>query len=208
VKPGRPADGARLEAAAEALGVPLLETQVQCLLSFEALLRERGVPLGLVAEGDATRLLGRHIIDSLRAAAVVGPADQTALDLGSGAGLPGLVVAVACPSVEVALVEPRRRRAAFLELAIERLNTRNARVLALRAEDVSAQMDLCLARALAPLAQSWKLAQPLLRSGGRLAYFAGALRHPPSVPPGAASAQVAAEILVDSPGPLVIITRQ
>jgi 16S rRNA (guanine527-N7)-methyltransferase len=198
---------ARLEAAAARLEVPLREEQVRLLLTFEVLLRERAVPLGLVAGGDAPKLLERHIVDSLRAAAVVEGGDHEAIDLGSGAGLPGVVLAVARPTLRVGLMEPRRRRAAFLELAVERLGLTNAHVIPSRAEDTRAEVDLCLARALAPVGSSWALARPLLRSGGRLVYFAGPSGAPPVAPPGATSMQVPVEKLVDSPGPLVIITR-
>jgi 16S rRNA (guanine527-N7)-methyltransferase len=205
VKPS--AATARVQQAARAFGIQLSGEQVAQLLSFEALLRERGIPMGLVAPGDEAKLVDRHLIDSLRGAAVVGQADRRALDLGSGAGLPGLVVAAARPWLDVALIEPRRRRVAFLELAVERLGLSNARILATRAEDVADRADLCFARALSPLARSWELARPLLRPGGRLVYFSGPLEDPPPVPARAASVEVGATRWVDSPGPLVMITR-
>jgi len=185
--------------------------QIERLVDFESLLRERALPMGLIAEGDRDRLLDRHVIDSLRAAAVVAPADRLALDLGSGAGLPGIPMALAQPTIHVALAEPRRRRAAFLELALDSLGLPNVSVLATRAEGLAggwARWDLCLARALAPMPRAWSLARPLLRSGGRLAYFAGPLDVVPPPPLGAVSVEVSSKILVDSPGPLVILTRQ
>jgi 16S rRNA (guanine527-N7)-methyltransferase len=165
----------------------------------------------LVAEGDQNRLMDRHVIDSLRAAAVVDSADRSIVDLGSGAGLPGIPVALAHPTVQVSLAEPKRRRLAFLEFAVDSLALRNATVLATRAEDLAGGPDrwnLCLARALAPLPRAWDLARPLLRPGGRLAYFSGPLGAAPPVPPGAARVELSRKILVDSPGPLVILTRQ
>jgi 16S rRNA (guanine527-N7)-methyltransferase len=203
----REAAAARVRRAATKFGIQLSGEQVDQLLSFEALLRERAIPMGLVASGDEAKLVDRHLIDSLRGAAVVGQADRRALDLGSGAGLPGLVVAVARPWLDVALIEPRRRRVAFLELAVERLGLSNARVLATRAEDVADRADLCFARALSPLVGSWELARPLLRPGGRLVYFSGPLEDPAPVPAGVAWIEVDDTRWVDSPGPLVMITR-
>ena len=100
--------------AAAALGTSLDDPQVEALVRYEGLLRQRGIPLGLIAKGDAGRLWERHILDCLRAAPI--PEEvSSGYDLGSGAGLPGIVVAVARPDLRVVLVERRRRRAGFLE---------------------------------------------------------------------------------------------
>lgn len=156
------------------MGLRLDEEAVSRLEAFEALLRNRAVPLGLIAPSDASRIHDRHIIDCLRAAAAVRPTDRLAFDIGSGAGLPGLVVAAACPRLQVRTVEPRRARVAFLELAIERLALANAAVVPTRIEDVEQKADLCFARAFAPLGDAWRGALPHLRPGGRLVYFMGA----------------------------------
>jgi 16S rRNA (guanine527-N7)-methyltransferase len=129
--------------------------------------------------------------------------------VGSGAGLPGLVIATALPHLRVELVEPRRRAVAFLELAIERLGTTNALVTAHRVDEIGPRaVDLVTARAFAPLERSWALAAPLLRPGGRMAYFAGARQRVPEGVPEASSVDLSPGVLVDSSGPLVIITRQ
>lgn len=193
---------------AQALSVPLSPTAAQALVRYEELLREVAVPRGLVGERDAGRLLTRHLGDSLRAAVAFSPTDQSAYDLGSGAGLPGLVLAAALPGVRFGLVEPARRRVAFLEMAIAALGLANAEVLPVRAEQLSEPVDVCLARALGPLERSWELARPLLRRGGRLVYFAGSgFRPPPDMPAVAEIRLVRAEMLASS-GPLVIITHQ
>jgi 16S rRNA (guanine527-N7)-methyltransferase len=194
--------------AATELGLPLRPDQVERLIAFEELLRRRAVPLGLLSKGDEGRLWDRHVLDSLRAAALVDPADRVAVDLGSGAGLPGIVVAIAGPHLRVHLVEPKQRRVAFLELAVERLRLTNVSVIACRTEDVDIQADLATARALAQLERSWSLARPLLRAGGRLLYFSGPSGGVPEPPPGASHIRIAPKRLVDSPGPIVIITRE
>src|SRR4029453_5865424 len=101
------------------------------------------------------------------------PSDTDALDLGSGAGLPGVVVAIARPSLRVGLVEVRRRRVAFLELAVERLGLSNVAVLAMPAGRIDRVVDVCFARALAGLSKTWEIARHLLRPEGRLVYFGG-----------------------------------
>jgi 16S rRNA (guanine(527)-N(7))-methyltransferase RsmG len=203
----RPPEAESVLAGASRLGVELSDAASSGLEHFEDLLRERGLPVGLVSAADAARLRERHILDSLRAVRAVTPEDARALDVGSGAGLPGVVVAIARPSLHVILVEPRRARAAFLELAVERLSLSNASVLAARIEDVAEQVDLCFARALAPPAQAWRLAAPRLRPGGRLVYFAGSGAGSPETPSDATSVRVLETPLLESSGPLFIMTR-
>ena len=194
-----------LRSAAGRLGISLSDGASAQLLSYEALLLEKAVPLGFVARSDRGRIRDRHILDSLRAAAEVRPDDRRALDLGSGAVLPGIVLAIAVPELQVRLVESQRRRVAFLELAVERLELRNADVVSRRAEELEpASADLCTARAFAPPDRAWQVAEPLLAPGGRLVYFAGR---------GALQAPADAAILssrvgpLESEGPLVIMGR-
>jgi 16S rRNA (guanine527-N7)-methyltransferase len=194
-----------LRSAAHRLGISLSDGASAQLLAYEALLLEKAVPLGFVARSDERRIRDRHVLDSLRAAAEVRPADRRALDLGSGAGLPGIVLAIAVPELRVGLVESQRRRVAFLELAVERLELRNADVLPRRAEELEpGSADLCTARAFAPSDRAWQVAEPLLAPGGRLIYFAGG---------GALQAPADATILstrpapLESAGPLVIMGR-
>jgi len=194
-----------LLSAAGRFGISLSDAAAAQLSSYEALLLEKAVPLGFVARSDEGRIRERHILDSLRAAPEVRPADRRALDLGSGAGLPGIVLAIAAPQLRVGLVESQRRRVGFLELAVERLELRNAEVVPRRAEELEpGSADLCTARAFAPPDRAWQVAEPLLAPGGRLVYFAGE---------GAQQAPANAVILstrpspLESAGPLVIMGR-
>ncbi len=143
------------------------------LTRYEAILRERGIPLGLVAASDRNRLVERHIRDSLRALPALSEAPGAAADLGSGAGLPGIPVAIARPDLEVTLVESRARRAGFLEWAVGELGLPNARVVHARIERIEELFALCMARALAAAPTAWALSQRLLQPGGSLVYFAG-----------------------------------
>jgi len=197
-----------IESAAR-LPVHLEPEQAEALLSFERLLLDRAVPLGLVARRDAPSVRDRHILDSLRAVLALRPTYVDAYDVGSGAGLPGIVVAIARPSLRVGLVEARSRRAGFLELAVERLELPNVAVLANPVVQLGEAVDVCLARALAPLSEAWKMARDLLRPGGRLVYFAGeGFRRPDPMPPDASSFRLLQTPVLASSGPLVIMTRQ
>jgi len=189
------------------VGVEVSSDSRRRLDEFEALLQERAVPLGLIAESDAPRIKERHVLDSLRAAAAVLETDTLAYDIGSGAGLPGLVVALARPGLHVVLVEPRRARAAFLELAVERLGAANVSVLVGRIQDATELADLCFARAYAPLPEAWEAALPRLRAGGWLVYFAGPHAPPPAPLPGASDVRVLDAPVLESAGSLIIMTR-
>lgn len=203
----------RPERDAAGFGVRLSERQGRLLVRLHDLLLERAVPLGLVGERDAGRLYERHVLDSLAAAAAFEPSDRLAYDLGSGAGLPGLVLAIALPGCRFVLVEPRRRRAGFLELAAERLGLGNVSVAVARAEDLGeGEGDVVTARAFAPLERSWRAAFRLLRPGGRLVYFAGrGLRDPLAAAASVAAPEPPGEIsllrVLESAPPLVIMAR-
>ena len=98
------------------------------------------------------------------------------MDLGSGAGLPGILVAILRPDLEITLLEPLLRRSTFLLECVERLQLDNVQVLRGRAEDVVGEVlaDVVLARAVAPLARLARWAVPLLRDNGKLLAIKGA----------------------------------
>jgi 16S rRNA (guanine527-N7)-methyltransferase len=199
-----------LASDAAALGVNLDETAEAGLLRYLEFLHDRAIPLGLVAASDARRLYERHLLDCLRACLEFTPGDRHALDLGSGAGLPGLVLATALPSTSFVLVDSRRRAAGFLELGVERLGLENVEVRMAPAGDLNVAVDVVTARAFGPIDRSWAAAWPLLRPGGRLIYFAGRrLQNPARMarspePP----AEVRTAAVIASWPPLVIMSRR
>jgi 16S rRNA (guanine527-N7)-methyltransferase len=199
-------DTEALRAQAGSLGVALDPSQASRLIRFEQLLLDRAIPLGMVSRSDTTRIRERHILDSLRAAPIV-QGDDLAADLGSGAGLPGVVVAIALPRIRMLLVERRPRRAATLELMVEELGLSNATVFAARVVELPERVDVALARAFAPPEEAWAQARQVLRPGGRLVYFAGAATTIPGAPEGSAMLEVQTPVL-ESSGALVIMTRQ
>ncbi len=144
-------------------------------LDYARLLATEGVTRGLLGPREVTRLWSRHIFNCAALAPLV-PSAAAVYDVGSGAGLPGLVLAIARPDVTVTLVEPLLRRTVFLEEAVSALPVLNATVLRTRAEQLhgSRAADVVTARAVAGLDRlaSWCL--PLLREGGELLALKGA----------------------------------
>lgn len=197
-----------LRAAAADLRVTLDGTQTDRLERFEDLLRERAAALGMIARNDLTRLRERHVLDSLRAAPALPEAVRSVLDLGSGAGLPGIPVAIARPDLAVTLSETRHQRIAFLELVVTELGLSHVSVHAGRAEDAPGPFEACLARAFRDAAGSWTVSRKLLRPQGCLVYFAGARFDVARDVPAGVAASVAPTSSLANAGPLVIMTRK
>lgn len=195
---------------ARALDIPLSPSQLGQLQAFHDLLADLGTRAGVIGPSEAPRLFERHILDSMTAAPVVG-AVGSCVDVGSGGGLPGIVLATVLPAVDFTLVDSRQRRAGFMELAVERLGLRNVTVLHKRAENLAVQVDVVTARAFGDLTATWKLARPLLVEGGRLVYYAGergdhlAAAREASAEQGSADVAIR-QVLANRP-PLVIMTR-
>jgi 16S rRNA (guanine527-N7)-methyltransferase len=187
-------------------GIP--DEQMDKLRVFAELLSGRGVDLGAVAESDRDVVWERHVLDSLRVAPVLEPSDDSAYDLGSGAGLPGIPLAIARSDLHVGLVESQRRRVAWLEFVRDELALSNVEVVARRIEEVRTTVDVCFARALAAPERSWELARPLLRPGGRLVYFAGSSLDRDRLAAKVPVIHILEAVPLDSGGPLVIIGEQ
>ena len=186
--------------------------QLDQLRSFESLLRDRAVSLGLIAESDSERLGERHVQDSLRAASSILSGDEALCDIGPGAGLPGLVLAIAKPDLEVTLLEPKQKAVAFLEMAISRLSLGNVAIVSTRVEETQLSVDVATARAFGPMERSWEAALKVLRPGGRLIYFAGEGLVDPVAAAGEmgsaeAPASVDVEHVIADSSPLVIMAR-
>src|SRR5512132_3934737 len=141
---------------ARSVGTPLTPEQLDALSSFEQLLGSVAVPRGMVGARDAARLWTRHILDSVRAASEI-PLGSRVADVGSGAGLPGVPLAVAVPNASFVLVEPRRSRAAYLESVGADLRLTNIEVRMARAERVGDRFDAVVARAVSSAPGTWKL---------------------------------------------------
>jgi 16S rRNA (guanine527-N7)-methyltransferase len=129
--------------------------------------------VNLISPGDESQLWDRHIADSLQLVPLVDPFPGRAIDLGSGGGFPGLILALAT-GVPFDLIEADQRKAAFLREAI-RITGAPARVHAVRIESADVvSAPLITARALAPLPKLLDLAAPLLVPGGHCLFLKGA----------------------------------
>ena len=136
------------------------------------LLASAGVERGLIGPREVPRLWERHVLNCAVVVPRV-PRGASVADVGSGAGLPGLVWAIARPDLTVILIEPLLRRTVFLEEAVEALGLDRVRVLRSRAEDVDERFDVVTARAVAPLEKLAGWCLPLVRPGGVLLALKG-----------------------------------
>lgn len=161
---------ATLRADAARVGVALDDEQIDTLCAFAALIRRWSDAMNLVSRADLGRLEARHLIDSL--AFVPHVRGHTVADLGTGAGLPGLPIAIARPELDVTLLDRSEKRLRFVRQAIVELALGNVTVLAADASRFrpTTGFDTVVARALADPAATWRLARPLLAARGRLVW--------------------------------------
>jgi 16S rRNA (guanine527-N7)-methyltransferase len=142
--------------------------------AYAALLATDGAVRGLIGPREAPRLWDRHLLNC----AVLGeaiPTGVTVCDIGSGAGLPGLVLAIARPDLRVTLVEPLLRRTTFLEEVVDELGLSGVRVFRGRAEELTERhgFDVVTSRAVAPLERLLRWSMPLVAPNGALVAMKG-----------------------------------
>ena len=144
------------------------------LSRFHGLLIDQGVVRGLIGPRESSRLWERHLLNSAAAAQFL-PANGRLIDLGSGAGLPGIVLAAMLPGLEVMLLEPMERRAAWLVEVAAQLQLPNIEVRRGRAEELHGELEVeaITARAVAPMDRLGRWALPLLVRGGMLVALKG-----------------------------------
>jgi 16S rRNA (guanine527-N7)-methyltransferase len=145
-------------------------------VSYAALLETEGVLRGLIGPREAPRLWERHLLNCGVVSELISPS-ATIIDVGSGAGLPGIVLAVARPDISVILVEPLARRTAFLDEAVAALELSDrVTVVRGRAEEQVGRLsaEVVTARAVAPLDRLAGWCLPLTRVGGRMLAMKGA----------------------------------
>lgn len=145
---------------------------------YAELLAADGVTRGLIGPREVPRLWDRHLVNC----ALLGegiPEGVSLCDIGSGAGLPGLVLALARPDLRVTLVEPLLRRTTFLEEAVDALGLGNVDVVRARAEELHGirDFDVVTSRAVAPLGRLLGWSLPLARKGGEVVAMKGSSVH-------------------------------
>ena len=162
----------------KAFGVQLTPKQVRNLTGYVSLLRDWSVRVRLISKGDRDSIWERHIIDCLAAVPSL-PSTGTLLDFGSGAGLPGIPLAIVLPQIQVHLLEPARMKALFLNQVVKDLGLSNVTVLRARSEeliqddDFREKYDYIIARAVSALPNLWNMASPLLSPSGELVALKG-----------------------------------
>ena len=142
---------------------------------YAQLLATDGVTRGIIGPRETARLWDRHLVNCALVAEFV-PERGELVDIGSGAGLPGIVLALLRPSLHVVLLEPLLRRSVFLEECVRELGLPNVAVIRARAEEKAAAgitADVATARAVASLEKLVGLAAGLLRPGGELIAIKG-----------------------------------
>jgi 16S rRNA (guanine527-N7)-methyltransferase len=163
----------RPDSAAAVFGPALATATV-----FAGVLATRGVEQGLIGPHEVPRLWDRHLLNCAVVAELIEDRRcETLVDIGSGAGLPGLVLAMVLPDVMVTLLEPMDRRCQFLAEVVTELGLANVRVRRGRAEDAARtgleRADVATARAVAPLPRLAELAIGVIRPGGMVLAIKG-----------------------------------
>ena len=145
---------------------PKRQDEIQAFAHF---LATAGIERGLIGPREGERIWDRHIFNCLPVTQLL-PEGTTLFDIGSGAGLPGIVIALARPDIQVTLIEPLERRVEFLKEATVGLNIE---VIRGRAQDVKKSAHYVTARAVAPLEKLKKMSWHMVKTGGALLAMKG-----------------------------------
>lgn len=144
------------------------------IAAYAHFLTTAGIERGLIGPREGERIWERHIFNCLPVTELL-PQGASLFDIGSGAGLPGIVIALARPDLTVTLIEPLERRVSFLNEAVAELNleTNKIEVIRGRAQDVKKAADFVTARAVAPLEKLKKMSWHMVKTGGSLLAMKG-----------------------------------
>jgi 16S rRNA (guanine527-N7)-methyltransferase len=156
-----------------AVAAELFGDRIDLARSYTSDLARKGEELGLIGPLELPRLWSRHIINCVLVAPLLSPG--TTGDIGSGAGLPGLVLAIARPDVKMILIEPMERRVDWLRSEALDLGLDNVSVVRARAEETKLDwpLDQVTARAVTALNKLIPATAPLVRSGGEMIFMKG-----------------------------------
>ncbi len=162
----------------ELSGIPFSMETVGRIQKFLEVLDKWNGKINLVSEKDASLILEKHVFDSLQYLRWLGPSHKT-LDIGSGAGFPGLPVKMVLPDIDMILLDSQRKRCNFLREAVRELGFEEISVLEGRAEQFSGQetfkeqFQRVLLRGFGPLEACLAIGSPYLKSGGRMILMKG-----------------------------------
>lgn len=170
---------ARLAQALKKMGLSLDEKQQQDILLYLELIQKWNKTYNITAIKDAEQILIQHIFDSL---SVIKPlsnkinpkSDATVLDVGSGGGLPGVVIAICCPQWQVTCIDAVEKKTSFITMVAGRLGLKNLRSMHCRIEEYPSDIaDLVVSRAFASLTDFANWAGHTVNDGGHLAAMKG-----------------------------------
>jgi len=172
---------AQLRDRLAALGLDCGGEAIDRLIAYQALLEEWNARVNLTGDPSFDALLDAHLMDSLTPLTVNGllPDGAAVIDVGSGAGLPGIPLAVLRPDLKITLLDSLRKRVVFLETVIRELGLNNVAAVHARAEDAAhdvhyrERFDIALARAVAALPVLLELLLPFVKTGGTTVAYKG-----------------------------------
>lgn len=163
--------------------LPLGLQNLQLLTRYGLLVEEWAGRLSIISKGDRGEIFTRHVLDSLNPISLFVAPPRTALDVGSGAGFPGVPLAIVWPTTQWYLVESRAKKAGFLEKAVRELGLGNVKVVCARVEDLATQgvgllevasMESVFVRAVGGLPGLLEMVGPITAPEARWVYFLGA----------------------------------
>ena len=160
-----------------ALGVDL--KYIEQLENFSTMLMEKNKVMNLTGITEPREVATLHLLDSLALLPLAPLSGKTIVDVGTGAGFPGMPIAIACPDVQVTLMDAQQKRLTFLQAVIDELNVTNVTLIHRRAEDgakdaqLREKFDVAVARAVAPLAVLAEYLLPFVKVGGKALCWKG-----------------------------------
>jgi 16S rRNA (guanine527-N7)-methyltransferase len=148
--------------------------QEDAIRAYAEFLATAGIERGLIGPREGERIWERHIFNCLPVTQLV-PQGASLFDIGSGAGLPGIVIALARPDLKVTLIEPLERRVEFLNEAVAAIAAGGVEIKVIRgrAQDVKKSADFVTARAVAPMEKLKKMSWHMVKTGGSLLAMKG-----------------------------------
>ena len=162
-----------LTQALPSVGVTLSEEQMELMSKFYVFLIDTNNKMNLTAITEPAQVAEKHMADSLRLLPYLKKGDMLA-DVGTGAGLPGIPLAIACPDVKVVLVESMQKRVNYLEAVVSHLGLKNIEIVCARAEEIGQEakyrekFNIATARAVAALPVLAEYLLPLVKIGGKV----------------------------------------
>jgi 16S rRNA (guanine527-N7)-methyltransferase len=163
-----------LQVSRETLITQYFPGQEDAIRAYAEFLTTAGIERGLIGPREGERIWERHIFNCLPVTQLL-PQGASLFDIGSGAGLPGIVIALARPDLKVTLIEPLERRVEFLNEAVTAIAADGVEIEVIRgrAQDVKKSADFVTARAVAPMEKLKKMSWHMVKTGGSLLAMKG-----------------------------------